>query len=104
MVKNAELRELARKIKPFVGITDDTLGDPSFVDLLTQIINLRLNVEKVQGAIGAYQQNVDKHITEFLNFRNTTIQQLEGWRRKLKPSFKDCCIVSGSCTVQFKSC
>ena len=74
MVKNAQLRELARKIKPFVGITDDTLGDPSFVDLLTQIIILRLKAEKVLGENGAYRKNVDKHITEILNFRNTTTQ------------------------------
>ena len=47
MVKNAELWELAWKIEALVGITDDTLEDPPFVDLLTQIIDLRLNAEKV---------------------------------------------------------
>ena len=55
MVKNTELWELERKIEAFVGFTDDTLGDPSFVNLLTQIIDLRLNAEKVQGEISAYQ-------------------------------------------------
>ena len=82
MVKNAELWELARKIEAFIGITDNTLGDPSFVDLLTQIVDLRLNTEKDQGEIGAYRQNVDKHITEILNFRRTTTQQLEGLQKE----------------------
>ena len=77
MVKNAKLWELTRKIEAFVGFIDDTLGDPSFVDMSTQIIDLRLNAEKVQGEIDVYRQNVDKHITEILNFRNTTTQQLE---------------------------
>ena len=82
MVKNAELWELAWKIEALVGITDDTLEDPPFVDLLTQIIDLRLEAEKVQGEIGAYRKNVDKHITEILNFRNTTTQQLEGLQKE----------------------
>ena len=51
IVKNAELWELARKIEAFVGITDYTLGDPSFVYMLTQIIYLRLNTEKVWGRL-----------------------------------------------------
>ena len=59
-------------MEAFVGIIDDTLGDPSYVDLLTQIIDLRLEAEKVQGEIGAYRKNVDKHITKILNFHNTT--------------------------------
>ena len=51
MVKNAKLWELARKIEAFVGFIDDTLGDPSFVDMSTQIIDLRLNAEKVWGRL-----------------------------------------------------
>ena len=50
--------------------------------MLTQIIDLRLNAENVQGEIGAYRQNVDKHITEILNFRRTTTQQLEGLQKE----------------------
>ena len=82
MVKNAKLWELARKIEAFVGFIDDTLGDPSFVDMSTQIIDLRLNAEKVQGEIGVQRQNVDNHITEILNFRTTTTQQLEGLQKE----------------------
>ena len=82
MVKNTELWELKQKIEAFVGFTDDTLGDLSFVNLLTQIIDLRLNAEKVQVEIGVYRQNVDKHITKILNFRNTTTQQLEGLQKE----------------------
>ena len=63
MVKNTELWELARKIESFVGFTDDILGDPTFVDLLSQIIELRVDAEKVQWEIGRYRQNVDNHIT-----------------------------------------
>ena len=48
MVKNAELWELARKIESFVGFTEDILADPTFVDLFTQIIELRVDAEKVQ--------------------------------------------------------
>ena len=82
MVKKTELWKLARKIEAFIGFIDDTLGDPSFVDLLTQVIDLRLNTEKVQGEIGVYRHNVDKHITEILNFSNTTTQKLEGMQKK----------------------
>ena len=72
MVKNAELWELEPKIEAFIGFTDDILGDPSFVDLFTKVIDLRLNTDKVQGEIGVYRQNVDNHIIEILNFRTTT--------------------------------
>ena len=84
MVKNTELWELKQKIEAFVGFTDDNLGDPSFVDLLTQVIDLRLNAEKVQGEIGVYRQNVDKNITKILNFCTTTTQQLEGLHKENK--------------------
>ena len=82
MVKNAELWELARKIESFVGFTEDILGDPTFVDLFTQVIDLRLDAEKVQWEIGVYRQNVDNHITEILDFRITTTQQLEGLQKE----------------------
>ena len=82
MVKNAELWELARKIESFVGFTDDILGDPTFVDLFTQVIDLRLDAEKVQWEIGVYRQNVDNHITEMLDFRTTTTQKLEGLQKE----------------------
>ena len=82
MVKNTELWELARKIESFVGFTDDILGDPTFVDLFTQVIDLRLDAEKVQGEIGVYWQNVDKYITEILDFRTTTTQKLEGLQKE----------------------
>ena len=82
MVKNAELWELARKIESFVGFTDDILGDPTFVDLFTQVIDLRLDAEKAQGEIGVYRQNVDNHITEMLDFRTTTTQKLEGLQKE----------------------
>ena len=82
MVKNAELWELARKIESFIGFTDDILGDPTFVDLFTQDIDLRLDAEKVQWEIGVYRQNVDNHITEMLDFRTTTTQKLEGLQKE----------------------
>ena len=82
MVKNAELRELAWKIESFVGFTEDFLGDPTFVDLFTQVIDLRLDAEKFQGEIGVYGQNVDNHITEMLDFRTTTTQKLEGLQKE----------------------
>ena len=63
MVKNAELWELAWKIESFVRFTEDILGDPMFLDLFTQIIELRVDAEKVQWEIGRYRQNVDNHIT-----------------------------------------
>ncbi|XP_015084310.1 uncharacterized protein LOC107027747 [Solanum pennellii] len=82
MVKNAELWELARKIESFAGFTEDILADPTFVDLFTQIIELRVDAEKVQGEIGGYRQNVDNHITEILDFRTTTTQKLEGLQKE----------------------
>ena len=69
---------MAQKIESFVGFTEDILGDPTFVDLFTQIIELRVDTEKVQGEIGGYGQNVDNNITEILDFRTTTTQKLEG--------------------------
>ena len=60
------------------------MGDPTLVDLLTQIIELRVDAEKVQGEIGGYRQNVDNHITEILDFRTTTTQKLEGLQRENK--------------------
>ena len=77
MVKNAELWELARKIESFVSFTEDILGDPTFVDLFTQIIELRVDAEKVQGEIGGYRQNVDNHITETWTF---VLQLHRNWR------------------------
>ena len=82
MVKNAELWELARKIESFVGFTEDVLADPTLVDLFTQIIELRVDAEKVQGEIGGYRQNVDNHITEILDFRTTTTQKQEGLQKE----------------------
>ena len=82
MLKNAELWELARKIESFIGFTEDDLADPTFVDLFTQIIELRVDAEKVQGEIGGYRQNVDNHITEILDFRSTTTQKLEGLQKE----------------------
>ena len=70
------------KIESFVGFTEDILGDPTFVDLFTQIIELRVDAEKVQGEIGGYPQNVDNHITEMLDFRTTTTQKLEGLQKE----------------------
>ncbi|XP_069148267.1 uncharacterized protein [Solanum lycopersicum] len=58
MVKNVELWDLARKIESFVGFTDDILGEPSFVDLFTQVIDLRVDTEKVQGEIGKENENL----------------------------------------------
>lgn len=81
-MKNAELWELARKIESFIGFTDDILEDPTFVDLSTQVIDLRLDAEKVQWEIGVYRQNVDNHITEILDFRTTTTQKLEGLQKE----------------------
>ena len=94
--------ELAQKFEAFVVISDDTLRDPSFLDLLTQVIDLRLNAEKVQGEFGVYRQNVYNHITEILNFRTTTTQQLEGLQKKNLG--RDRCILSGCGYVEFKSC
>ena len=82
MVKNAELWELEWKIEALVGFIDDILGDSMFVDLFTQVIDLRLDTEKVPGEIGVYRQNVYNHITEILNFRTTTTQQLEGLQKE----------------------
>ena len=52
------------------------------MDLFTQVIDWRLNAEKVKGEIGVYRQNIDKHITEILNFHTTTTQQLEGLQKE----------------------
>ena len=82
MVKNAKLGKLARTIESFVGFTEDILGDPTFVDLFTKIIDLRLDTENVLGEIGGYQQNVDNHITKILDFRTTTMQKLEGLQKE----------------------
>ena len=48
------------------------------MDLFTQVIDLRLDAEKVQGEIGVYRENVDNHITEIFDFYTTTMQKLEG--------------------------
>ena len=50
--------------------------------MLTQVIDLRLDAENVQGEIGVYRQNVDNHITEILDFRTTTTQKLEGLQKE----------------------
>ena len=84
MVKNAELWEFARKIESFVGFSENILGDPTFVDLFTQIIELRVDAEKVQGEIGGYRQNVDNHITEILDFRTTIRKNWRDFRRKMR--------------------
>ena len=42
------------------------------MDFFTEVIDLRLDTEKVQGEIGVYRQNVDNHISEILDFRTTT--------------------------------
>lgn len=41
MVMNTEHWEIVRRIEAFVGITDDVIEDPTLVNLLTQIVNLR---------------------------------------------------------------
>ncbi|KAH0773471.1 hypothetical protein KY290_010608 [Solanum tuberosum] len=51
MVTNAELREMVCRVEAFVGITDERMDDPVLVDLLTQIINLRLDADKVQEIV-----------------------------------------------------
>ena len=56
--------------------------DPSFVDLLTQIIDLRLHTERVQGKVVVYRKDIDGHIAEILNFRNATTLQLEGLQKE----------------------
>ena len=62
--------------------TDDILGDSTFVDLFTQVIDFRLDAKKVQGDIGVYRQNVDNHITEMLDFRTTTTQKLQSLQKE----------------------
>ena len=104
MVKNAALWELARKIKAFIGFTNDILGDSTFVDLFAQVIDLRLDAKKVQGEIGVYRQNVDNHITEILDFRTTTTQQLEGLQKENENLVQSSLyIVSGCGYVNLKS-
>ena len=41
MVMNTEHWEIVRRVEAFVGITDDVIEDPTLVNLLTQIVNLR---------------------------------------------------------------
>ena len=84
MVKNAELWEVARKIVSFVRFTEDILGDPMFVDLFRQVIDLRVDAEKVQGEICVYRQSVDNYITEILDFRTTLRKNLRDYRRKMR--------------------
>ncbi|KAH0679324.1 hypothetical protein KY284_020409 [Solanum tuberosum] len=81
MVTNTELREMMHRIEAFVGITDERMDDPTLVDLLTQVINLRLDADKFQGEIGVHRNDVDEHMAENLNIREATTLQLEGLQK-----------------------
>lgn len=77
MVKNSKLLESACIFEDFVGMINENLDNVEFVYLLTQIIDLRLNDEKVQGEIFVYRKYVDGHIAEVLNFCDKTTLKLE---------------------------
>lgn len=104
IVKNAKLWELARKFENSVGITDETLSNPMFVDLLTQIIyfeterweSLRWNRCWSKRCLWTHYWNL-----EFSWHIYTTIWRTAEW--KLKPSYKDCCTVSGCENFRLKS-
>ncbi|KAH0693741.1 hypothetical protein KY285_020838 [Solanum tuberosum] len=82
MVTNAKLRELVRRVEAFVGITDERMDDPTLVDILTQIIGLRLDTDKFQGEINVYRNDIDEHMAENLIFREVTTLQLEGLQKE----------------------
>ena len=47
MVMNAELWEILFLVEAFVGIIDEVMEVPTLVDLLTQIVNLRQDTNKI---------------------------------------------------------
>ena len=67
-----------RKFEAFVGNTDEIMDDPTLVDLLTQIIKLRLDADKVRGEVGVFHKDVDEHMAEILNFRGAMKVILKG--------------------------
>ncbi|KAH0747203.1 hypothetical protein KY285_008860 [Solanum tuberosum] len=83
MVTNAELRESVRRVEAFIGITDERMDDPMLVDLLTQIITLRLDAENTKSEINGYRNDIDdERMAEDLNFREATTLQLEGLHKE----------------------
>jgi len=82
MVTNAELRESVRRVEAFIGITDERMDDPMLVDLLTQIITLRLDAENTKSEINGYRNDIDKCMAEDLNFREAMTLQLEGLHKE----------------------
>ncbi|KAH0764607.1 hypothetical protein KY285_000478 [Solanum tuberosum] len=82
MGTNAELRELVRRVEAFIGITDERMEDPTLVDLLTQIIDLRLDAEKTKSEINGYRNDIDECMAEDLNFREAMTLQLEGLHKE----------------------
>ena len=66
-----------RRIEAFVGINDEVMEVPTLVDILTQIVNLRKDADKIQSDAGLFPGLVDEHMIETLNTRETTKAQLE---------------------------
>lgn len=77
MVMNAELRETVCKVGAFVRITNEVMEYPTLVDILTQIVNLRMDNDKIHSDADVFQGFVDEHMDETLNFREVTKAQLE---------------------------
>ena len=78
MVTDAKLREIVRRVEAFVEITNERMDDTVLVDLLTHIINLRLDADKVWDEVRVYQRDVDEHMAENLKFREAMMVQFEG--------------------------
>ncbi|KAH0669921.1 hypothetical protein KY285_024060 [Solanum tuberosum] len=107
MVTNAELRELLRRVEAFIGITDERMEDPTLVDLLTQIVNLRLDAEKTKSEINGYHSDIDERMAEDLNFREATTLQIEGLNKENEnlctEVFILCRAVAALCSIRGES-
>ena len=74
------------------------------MDLFTQVIDLRLDAENVQGEIGVYRQNVDNHITEILDFCTRTTQQLERLQKENEKLYAELVVLCLAVTTLSSNC
>lgn len=67
---NVELHEHVRRIEAFIGLTDERWDDSNLVDLLTQILGIKIEFEKFLSDLDLYRADIDDHIygrnSEFL--------------------------------------
>ena len=77
MVTNIELREHVRRIEAFVGMTDERWDDPNLVDLLTQIMGIKTEIEAFRNEVGLYRADIDDHMAETVNSREGMMLQVE---------------------------